>query len=142
VSSSSPSAEPPAPDNEAPVVAGAFRRTQDSEPAVAAEPAPAAAEPGRRSETLVEVVVRLSNGDTALVGRFTDMEEAKASALALVHGLCRGDAGDWPFIGGRYLRPGAVISVDVVESDAPKWVGSADRAATWGRRQAGDTSPG
>lgn len=139
MSSSSSSVEPAADADRKPQEAdGTFRRAQGPAPVPDAEPAPAAPEPARRQETLVEVVVRLTGGDTALVARFTDFEEAKASALSLVHGLCRGDAGDWPFIGGRFLRPGAVVSVDVVESDAPKWVGSADRAATWGRGRQGD----
>jgi hypothetical protein len=131
VSSSSPWIEPaPNPDDGGQAAEGSLRRAPSS-----STPPADGQEPARRSECLIDVVVRLHNGDTAHVGRFVDFDEARACATSLVQGLCRGDAGDWPFVAGRFLRPGAVVSVDLIESEAPKWVGSADRAATWAGRQ-------
>jgi hypothetical protein len=86
-----------------------------------------AASPGSLGS--IEVAVRLSNGERVLVDRFAELDDARARAEELVRELAR-DA-DWPFVAGRYLRPGAVISVDVVETEGPKWSGSSGRAASW-----------
>ena len=80
----------------------------------------------------VEVLVRLTDGDVVLAGRFGDVEEAKECAEALVESLNDG-AQRWPFVSGRFLRPGAIVSIDV-NDNGPKWTGSADRAATWKHR--------
>ena len=104
---------------------------------LAAAPSADGGEPrsGRFEGVGVEVVVRLIGGDSAVLGRFAEVEEAKAAAGDLAHSLGRGDAGEWPLVAGRFLRPGAVISIDVMETGPPKWVGSSDRSAAWtGRR--------
>jgi hypothetical protein len=131
VSSSSPWLEPAEPDAPTPLVeAGLLRR---SGAGGAAQPE-AATQPERRSDVgTIEVIVRLVDGDRLLVGRFSDADEAKQCAEALVQSL-GGRNGSWPFVGGRFLRPDAIVSVDVAES-GPKWTGSADRAATWAARQ-------
>ena len=77
----------------------------------------------------IEVLVRLTTGDTVLVGRFGDFEDAKVCAEALVQSLGQGEQ-QWPFVAGRFLRPGAIVSIDV-STHGPKWTGSADRAASW-----------
>jgi hypothetical protein len=129
VSSSSPWLEPAEPDGPRPLAeAGLLRRSGAGggpEPDIHAE---------RRSEIgTIEVVVRLVDGDRALVGRFYEPDEAKQCAEGLVQSL-GGRNGSWPFVGGRFLRPEAIVSIDVVES-GPKWTGSAERAASWTARQ-------
>ena len=93
------------------------------EPAAAVEPAPAtpaAAEPQTvrfvepaAIETIARVFVRLSNGERVEAGSFDDMGAAKARAEEVVRDISQRDAG-WPFFGGRYIRPEAIVSVDVV----------------------------
>ena len=107
----------------------------------AEEPAAGETTPGRRQEHVIDVVVRLNGGDTAQAGRFTDFDEAKSCAASLVKALSTGDASEWPLVGGRFLRPGAVLSVDLVENEGPKWAGSTDRASTWTGRQGGQDEP-
>ena len=82
----------------------------------------------------IEVLVRLTNGDTVLVGRFGDFEDAKVCAEALVQSVGQSEQ-QWPFVAGRFLRPGAIVSIDV-STHGPMWTGSADRAAS-GRSQHG-----
>ncbi len=77
----------------------------------------------------VEVLVRLTNGEAVLVGRFAEVDEAKDCAESLMENLGNG-AGPWPFIGGRFLRPEAIVSIDI-NASGPKWTGSADRATSW-----------
>jgi hypothetical protein len=91
-------------------------------------------EQSRRPEVgTIEVLVRLTDGDVVLVGRFADVEEAKECAEGLVESLGDGER-RWPFVSGRFLRPGAIVSVDINEN-GPKWTGSAGRAASWGAAQ-------
>jgi hypothetical protein len=94
-----------------------------------------------RQETVVDVVVRLHGGDTAEAGRFADYDEAKRCAASLVKALSTGVESEWPLVGGRFLRPGAVLSVDLVENEGPRWAGSNDRASTWTGRQGGQDEP-
>jgi hypothetical protein len=63
-------------------------------------------------ETIARVFVRLSNGERVEAGSFDDMAAAKARAEEVVAQVSTSDNG-WPFFGGRYIRPEAVVSVDV-----------------------------
>ena len=136
MSSSNPWIEPTGPDGGEPEPAFPLRRR--AAPTEADVPQPVAGEDAdeqaRRLEVgTVEVLVRLTDGDIVLVGRFADPEEAKEAAEALVESLSDGEQ-RWPFVGGRFLRPAAIVSIDVNEN-GPKWTGSADRAASWARAQ-------
>jgi hypothetical protein len=81
------------------------------------------------------VVVRLTDGDRVVAGTFADAEEAHGLAKQLQNGFA-GSNSDWPFVEGRYLRPQAVISIDLVAEEHRRWGGSADRA------KVGGASPG
>jgi hypothetical protein len=59
------------------------------------------------------VFARLSNGERIEVGTHAGEEPAKAEATALMRFL-KADGGDWPFLDGRFVRPEAIVSVDVV----------------------------
>jgi hypothetical protein len=45
------------------------------------------------------------------VGRFDDFEAAKERARALMSELQQST--EWPFLSGRYVRPEAIVSLDV-----------------------------
>lgn len=63
----------------------------------------------------VRVVIRLSNNDRVDAAVVGDPRAAKAQAQALIRYIAGKDGGDWPYIGGRFLRPDAIVSVDLVE---------------------------
>jgi len=67
----------------------------------APEPAPAAA----------TVYVRLANGERVTVGTHATKEDASFEARMLT--LRMGRDGEWLPVGGRYIRPDAIVSVDV-----------------------------
>jgi hypothetical protein len=75
----------------------------------------------------VHVVVRLIDGDRVLAGSYADAEEAARSAADLLGKFAQPDSA-WPLVNGRYLRPDAVVSIDVVEEEHRRWGGSAERA--------------
>lgn len=75
----------------------------------------------------VQVVVRLIDGGSVLAGSYDDAAGASRGAEELLDKFARTDNG-WPFIGGRYVRPEAVVSIDVVEEEHRRWGGSAERA--------------
>jgi hypothetical protein len=81
------------------------------EPVVPVQPAevPAAAQ-----DAAVEfrVSIRFLGNECVEIASHTDAVEAKAAAQALVAQLAQ-EGGDWPFVGGRFVRPEAVLSVDV-----------------------------
>ena len=83
------------------------------EPVAEAAPAPAEtptqAAPG--SGVGARVLVRLENGERIEVGRFDDFEAAKERARALMAELQQ--SSEWPFLSGRYVRPEAIVSLDV-----------------------------
>ncbi len=90
--------------------------------------APVASQPEEESGSLHVVLLRLRDGEAVEVGTFTTAIEASARAQELVRQIAtaEGDAG-WPFFGERYLRPDAIVSVDLLEESADKWLGSAER---------------
>ena len=75
------------------------------------------------------VLVRLRDGEVFEVGTFETAAEASAHAQAVVRQISttESDAG-WPFFAGRYLRPDTIVSVDLLEESADKWLGSTARS--------------
>jgi hypothetical protein len=67
----------------------------------------------------VRVVIRLSNNDRVDAAVVGNPRAAKAQAQALIRYIAGKDGNDWPYVGGRFLRPDAIISVDLVGPDAP-----------------------
>ncbi|MBA3347168.1 MAG: hypothetical protein H0T13_01270 [Actinobacteria bacterium] len=74
--------------------------------AVAAPPSAPGAEQRR-------VVIRLLDGETILVGMTPMLERASSVARAWIARLNVPD-GEWPQIGDRFVRPEAIVSVDVL----------------------------
>jgi hypothetical protein len=80
------------------------------------QPVLVADEPPRaRAKNAVQVVVLLSNGERIQVASAPDAAGALAEAQALIRSLDDRQPGRWPYSGGRFLRPDAIVSVDVVE---------------------------
>lgn len=64
------------------------------------------------------LVVRLLGGGDVELGIFDGPDAAVARAKELVATLGEAEeSGDWPEVEGRFLRPGSIVSVDVLVSD-------------------------
>ena len=64
------------------------------------------------------------DGGEAQSDAFEGRDEAARRVIEL---LTAAEAGGWLDVGDRHIRPGAVVSIDVIESDLPAWGGSASR---------------
>ena len=67
--------------------------------------------------TRFRVVIRLSGAEPVEAGAFDGVGDAKNRALEIVGQLTSED-GSWPYFRGRFLRPDAIVSVDIVEETA------------------------
>jgi hypothetical protein len=64
------------------------------------------------------LVVRLLGGDEIELGSFDDRGDAMEAAQQLMGRFSSAEAaGEWPEVDGRFLRPGAVASIDVLVAD-------------------------
>ncbi|MDP9491136.1 MAG: hypothetical protein M3P42_02885 [Actinomycetota bacterium] len=106
-------------------------------PVVATEPVleipvPPLPEPtqGEGAATVVtwSVVLRLADGDQVEIGAFHSAVEAKEHAQNVVRQVSSEHG--WPFFHGRFIRPEAIISVDLSEPEG-RWLGSAARRQAW-----------
>jgi len=98
--------------------------------AISAEPPPEAA-----SVSSQHVVLRLRDGESLQVGSFEDTAEASRWAQEIVRQIASAEGqSTWPFFGNRYLRPDTIVSVDLVEESAEKWLGSSVRRS-WAESQ-------
>jgi hypothetical protein len=59
----------------------------------------------------VPLVVRLSNGELIPVGIFPSHETAKTKARQMTREL--EESRVWPFLAGRFIRPDAIVSIDI-----------------------------
>jgi hypothetical protein len=115
-----PAAEVPAPEIPAPPVES---------------PAPQAPAPGVDQGAVSVVVLRLRDGDSVEIGTFPAAAEASTRAQEVVAEIAAAEVnGTWPLFGRRYLRPDSILSVDLVEEDADKWLGSSVRRS-WAGQQ-------
>jgi hypothetical protein len=108
----------PAPAPEPPAPAAAVAAEPEVAPAPAPAPAPTpdpapapAAAQTPRAGVGARVLVRLENGERIEVGAFEGFEAAKERARGLMAELQQST--DWPFLSGRYVRPDAIVSIDV-----------------------------
>ena len=106
----------------APVIPTPIEPDQEPAPAVAepqvVEPQPIVqvvqAQPVDDSSAGVEfrVSIRFVGNECVEVGSHAGADEAKAAAASLVAQLSS-ERGEWPFVGGRFVRADAVLSVDI-----------------------------
>jgi hypothetical protein len=80
------------------------------------EPRPAAAAHSA-SATVVRLIVRLRDGERVEIGEFVDFGAAMEGAQEVIEQLTAATATSWPFYAGRFIRPDAIVSVDLVEAD-------------------------
>lgn len=101
---------PPAPTTEpSPPEPFAFSHVAEPEPEPAPDPEPAAEESPAAS--VVGVVLHLENGERITVGCFRSDDGARRRAEELVDQLSR--PGQWPNVGGRFVKPELVLSVEL-----------------------------
>jgi hypothetical protein len=63
------------------------------------------------------LVVRLLGGEELELGAYSDRDEAVAAARELMQRFSAAEtSGEWPDVDGRFIRPGAVASIDVLVS--------------------------
>jgi hypothetical protein len=63
------------------------------------------------------LVIRLLGGDELELGSYDDREQAVAAARELMERFSAAESsGEWPEVDGRFMRPGAVASIDVLVS--------------------------
>jgi outer membrane biosynthesis protein TonB len=88
---------------------------EEPAPAPAPMPAPAAVrapeQPAAHAGVGARVLVRLENGERIDVGSFDGFEAAKERARSLMAELQQ--SADWPYLCGRFVRPEAIVSIDV-----------------------------
>jgi hypothetical protein len=75
------------------------------------------------------VLIHMREGNMLEVGTFRTATEAAARAQEVVQQIAAAEDEDtWPFFAERYLRPDTIVSVDLLEEQADKWLGSPFRA--------------
>jgi hypothetical protein len=79
-----------------------------------AEPSPATTA-GEDADAVLTVVLRLSTGDTVELGPFRHEADARARAEELVGQLAEEGAA-WTSVDGRWLRPWAVVAVEIAST--------------------------
>ena len=67
-----------------------------------------------RPSELRRVVVRLSDGDVVQVGTAPNRDSALVLARSVISEIDE-PTGEWPRVGDRLVRPGSIVSVDVLE---------------------------
>lgn len=66
-------------------------------------------------EREVRVVLCLAGGEQVLAETLPE-SEAEARARQIVHELVRPEPGVWPFYGGRFVRPEAIVSIALLDN--------------------------
>ena len=79
-------------------------------------PLPAEAEAQQASAVSAAFIVsvRLESGERVAVVTAESLEHATELGRGLVETLSA--SGDWPFVAGRFIRPGAIVSIDIERS--------------------------
>jgi hypothetical protein len=91
-------------------------RLPASEPVITRTPPPAAnaslvAAPVRKKKVVTNVLLCLTNGERIPVETFDEQDSAKARARLLTQELQA--TSDWYLVGTRYIRPEAIVSIDL-----------------------------
>jgi hypothetical protein len=90
--------------------------TPTAEPA--APVAPATSLRGFGAVDMRRVILRLHGDDPIVVGSAEGRENAVRVAREMVHHIEQAATkGEWPLVDERFIRPGAIVSVDVQRSE-------------------------
>ena len=117
-----PAVEGPVEASPAPLVEQPVMETPDPVPTM---------EPVTSSDLHI-VLLRLRDGDLLEVGTFQTAADAAARAQEVVRQIAAAEGeATWPFFAERYLRPDTIVSVDLLEESAQKWMGSAVRSRSF-----------
>jgi hypothetical protein len=105
------------------VVAAKQAVTGDAAPSAAVPPAPVRAVPAAAvpshveqqptEDTSVGVFLNLTDGQRLWVGRFRTEADAERRAQEVINAFVHPRPGVWPRFGGRFVRPEAVVSVEL-----------------------------
>ena len=89
--------------------------TSEGEPAPEVPPvAPATSQRAFGAIDMRQVTLRLVAGDPVLVGRAEGRDNAVRIAREMVQHVEQASAtGEWPQVDDRFIRPGAIVSIDV-----------------------------
>jgi hypothetical protein len=70
------------------------------------------------ADTPRRLVIRMLGGEELELGTFDDRDDAVEAAQELIARFSSAEAsGEWPEVDGRFLRPAAIASVDVLVRD-------------------------
>ena len=114
-----------APELSVPELPPAKPEPQPTEPELERAPAPvdrASSYDGDAREAprpTFRVLVRLSQSERVEVGTFPNLRAAEARAKEFMRQIADHGPDEWPFVSGRFLRPEAIVSVDIAESSDP-----------------------
>jgi outer membrane biosynthesis protein TonB len=112
VASYGPAFEPEPPAEPAPAPEPVPVAVAEPEVEPTPSPAPPPPAPAAASGQRVKVFVRLTSGERVDAGTFDGLEGAKARGAEIARTLA-GEAPEWPFVAGRFLRPDTIVSLDV-----------------------------
>jgi hypothetical protein len=109
----------PEPEPAPPVLPPAAAEPPPVAPPVLPAPAPVpdfvAPEPVALAATTYRILIRVDTGEQIEVAAHAEATAARSEATTLMRYL-RDGRGDWPFVGGRFIRPDRIVSVDVEET--------------------------
>jgi hypothetical protein len=104
----------PSPPPQAPAAPEATELRQAPAPVPAPPPVAPPAPVPQPTPAAFRLVLRLLNGELLELGSFEDRASADASSAHVVQQLIAGEAAGWLAFDGRYVRPGAIVSLDVI----------------------------
>jgi len=96
---------PPAPTEVAPVA---------TEPV--STPTPTAAAPAAAEKRFI-IAIRLISGELIEAGETDDEDKAAALGHAVIADVAEAGGDEWPFFAGRYIRPEAIVSIDLLPAE-------------------------
>ena len=61
------------------------------------------------------LLVRLSDGERIDLGEFENPYRPQEEANSVIRRVAAAGVSEWPYFGGRYVRPESIVSLDLVE---------------------------
>lgn len=103
----------PAPPFETPAAQHEIAPTLPTPVPAPAPPSAATPAPARNGEASVGVFINLEGGQRLWVGRFPSEDDGQRRAQELIDSMMRPEPGVWPRFGNRFVRPSAVVGVEI-----------------------------